>query len=515
MRTLKILFLTLFLLPAFFSNAQSSMNSNELGWSWRDSSIIPASGKAQFVRFMSNDYPYPPKPRNMWELGLGAGVSYVAGDVRANAGFGGTISLRKALDHMWSIRASLTGMLNSGGPSVYGASIGQVAYKNQTHQFSIDGIMSLNSSSNYRGDPKTNVYLLGGYSLLAARVLFKTPLAGPSGGAQPGGYSIFYGINNPNSQSGLVGTMGGAVINDRHAYSVFHGFDLGGGIAFKVSPRLNIGIEHKFTFTFPGYDYLDAFKGGNNDDYYGFTSVRFNINLGNRATRVYPLWWYNANDYIYSEVNEPKHMKLPKVVLPDADGDGITDQFDLEPNTPRGCPVDSHGVSRDTDGDGVPDCRDKEVLTPRNCFPVNNDGVGTCPEPACCKELRDMLAVRPVTPPVPTCTMGNLPSVQFKGNAKLSRSAEATLAAAAATIRANPNCKVKVLGYGASSKAAQQSSWERVNAVIKYLVERQGIAESRLIFSYGMDGDSNTVDLQSTTEDGPSAVPAPHPNLKG
>jgi OOP family OmpA-OmpF porin len=48
-------------------------------------------------------------------------------------------------------------------------------------------------------------------------------------------------------------------------------------------------------------------------------------------------------------------MKLPKVVLPDGDGDGVTDQFDLEPNTPKGCPVDSHGVSKDTDGDGVPD----------------------------------------------------------------------------------------------------------------------------------------------------------------
>jgi len=70
------------------------------------------------------------------------------------------------------------------------------------------------------------------------------------------------------------------------------------------------------------------------------------------------------------------------------------------------------------------------------------------------------------------------------------------------------------LGTAHQAKLHQQSSWDKVNAVIKYLVERQGIAESRLIFSYGMDGDSNTVDLQSTTEDGPSAVPAPHPNLK-
>jgi OOP family OmpA-OmpF porin len=73
-----------------------------------------------------------------------------------------------------------------------------------------------------------------------------------------------------------------------------------------------------------------------------------------------PLWWLNPNNYVYSELNVPRHMKLPKVVLPDGDGDGVTDQFDLEPNTPKGCPVDSHGVTKDTDGDGVPDCRDKE-----------------------------------------------------------------------------------------------------------------------------------------------------------
>ena len=208
-------------------------------------------------------------------------------------------------------------------------------------------------------------------------------------------------------------------------------------------------------------------------------------------------------------------MKLPKVVLPDADGDGITDQFDLEPNTPKGAPVDSHGVAKDTDGDGVPDYRDKEVLTPKNCFPVNNDGVGSCPEPACCKEIKDMMANwKPQADKTVACNIGNLPSIQFKGNAKLSKDAMSSLASAAAKVNANPTCKVKVIGYGAASKAAQQLSWERVNAVIKYLVEKQGVSESRLLFVYAQDGDANTVDLQGTVEEGPNTVPAPHPNLR-
>ena len=230
--------------------------------------------------------------------------------------------------------------------------------------------------------------------------------------------------------------------------------------------------------------------------------------------RVQPLYWLNPNNYVYSEINAPKHMKLPKVVLPDADNDGVTDQFDLEPNTPAGAPVDSHGVSKDTDGDGVPDYKDKELLTSQKCFPVNSDGIGTCPEPACCTELRNAISNMKMAPAEKTCSINALPSVQFKGSAKLTNDAEIVLASAATSLKSNPDCKMKVIGYGASSKSAQQLSYDRVNAVIKYLVEKQGISESRLIFVYGQDGDANTVDLQGTTEDGPNTVPAPHPNLK-
>ena len=79
---------------------------------------------------------------------------------------------------------------------------------------------------------------------------------------------------------------------------------------------------------------------------------------------------------------------------------------------------------------------------------------------------------------------------------------------------ANPNCKVKIVGYGASDKRAQQLSWDHVNAVKAYLTEKQGISESRVIFTYGMEGNATTVDLVPTVEEGPNTVPAPHPNLQ-
>jgi OOP family OmpA-OmpF porin len=489
---------------------------NDWGWDWKDSSKIPAKKMPQYNEFRNNNYPYPPQPRNQWELGFAVGTSMIIGDVKSKVGFGGGVSLRKSLNHIFSVRGSYFGSLNSGSPSGWGTIIGQREYKTQTHSGSIDVIASLNTISNYRGNPKTNVYALAGYTMLASQLKLK----------YADGYHIFYGQNIPNSQAGLLGTTAGATVNGRKGWSLMQGFSVGGGIAFKLSNKVNLGVENKTTFISPGYDYSDGFKGtSNSNDFYNATTFRVNVNIGNTSKRVQPLWWINPNNFVYNELNKPAHMKMPKVKLDDADGDGITDQFDLEPNTPAGAKVDSHGRAVDTDGDGIPDFKDKEILTSQRCFPVNNDGVGTCPEPTCCTELRTELSK--VKSDLESgkygkggtgagdCTIGDLPSIQFKGNAKLTKDAQAILASVAQKINANPTCKIKVVGYGASDKKAQQTSWERVNAVIKYLVEKQGIAESRFVFSYGQEGDSNTVDLQGTTEEGPNTVPAPHPNLKG
>jgi outer membrane protein OmpA-like peptidoglycan-associated protein len=227
-----------------------------------------------------------------------------------------------------------------------------------------------------------------------------------------------------------------------------------------------------------------------------------------KTKSVEPLYWKNPLEFVYSELNSPKRMKMPKVVLADADGDGVTDQFDREPNTPAGAPVDAHGVSKDTDGDGVPDFKDKQLITPTECQPVDANGVGKCPEPACCK----------IVPPAPTCNMGSIPSITFaKSSAKLSTGAESLLAAVADRLKNNPACKVFITGYAEASKASQQISWDRVNAIITYLTEKQGIAAERLINKYGQaDGDVNVIDLSATGEniEGPNTVPAPHPNLR-
>lgn len=116
-----------------------------------------------------------------------------------------------------------------------------------------------------------------------------------------------------------------------------------------------------------------------------------------------------------------------------------------------------------------------------------------------------------------TCNISSLPSVTFKaGSAKLSQEAMGILEGAVHVINGSPGCHVKVSGYvpDAVNKASQQLSWDRVNAVIKYLVEKEGISEGRLIFSYDNQGGGNSVDLQPTTETGVHTVNAPFPQYR-
>lgn len=66
-------------------------------------------------------------------------------------------------------------------------------------------------------------------------------------------------------------------------------------------------------------------------------------------------------------------IESPKGNLKDTDGDGVADQFDVEPGTPKGVLVYGNGKAIDSDKDGLPDHRDDCPLKPG---PIENKG---CP----------------------------------------------------------------------------------------------------------------------------------------
>lgn len=112
----------------------------------------------------------------------------------------------------------------------------------------------------------------------------------------------------------------------------------------------------------------------------------------------------------------------------------------------------------------------------------------------------------------------DFPTVTFVGRSyNLSKDVKNLLIASATKVKDNPECRIKVKGFCSSSKNIQQLSWERVNSVVSFLIENEGIRPERIIFLYGeADGDCNTVEILSAQpgEEGPSFVPAPHPNLR-
>jgi hypothetical protein len=224
-----------------------------------------------------------------------------------------------------------------------------------------------------------------------------------------------------------------------------------------------------------------------------FLSLGLNVNVGNKTKTVAPLWWLNPLDYAYSELNNPKHMKLPKPVFADTDGDGVTDQLDKEPSTPAGCPVDTHGVTRDTDGDGVPDCKDKQLITPTECQPVDASGVGKCPDPACCNEMKDLISKMSLKPACPV----DYPSISMKST-KLSKDAIAMLGSVQSKLKNSPTCTITLTAYPAASKAQQSVADKKLDIIKNYLVEKLGISSDRVSTEKSIGGgDQNTIDIKS------------------
>ena len=224
----------------------------DFGWDWRDSSKVAVKNQPQRNEFINNVFPYPAKSRSQWELGFGLGVATMSADVKSKAGFGGSVSVRKALNHTFSLRASIADLNSSGEPNTYQLTQNRVPFKTKTRQFGVDVIASLNSLSYYRANPKTNVYVLAGYSLTGSKVMYKTATPG----AQAGGYRIFYGQGLPDSEEGLLTTGLGASINNRKSYAIYNSFSAGGGISFKLSDVISVGLEQRFTFSASGYDYI-------------------------------------------------------------------------------------------------------------------------------------------------------------------------------------------------------------------------------------------------------------------
>ncbi|MEZ5047547.1 MAG: hypothetical protein R2831_11200 [Chitinophagaceae bacterium] len=569
-------FSTLLLSVTAFSSFAQDENSGSgvyrgAGYDVTDTSLIPERRMEQQRDFLSSQYDFPSKPRNQWEIGISFGPFNVSGDVRSKnvftaknpgqtLGFG--VHLRKAWGYIISTRLqyihgtasgfnwqpstgywghgnnpwqTFYGQGTPGNPTNYYANRVFYNYKTNVDELSFQLVAALNNIKFHKARNKASLYGLVGIG----GSLYDTWVDALNAAKKP--YTAKfneildkdYSYDTPNwanqyrsrkaKNTDLKAIFDGTYETpaERHDNRPWFGKDrtyrtiltAGLGIQFKLGRRVALSIEDKWSYT--NDDLVDGQRwqewpqpgyGGSamtrDFDTYNYLSLGLNLALGGRS--VEPLWWMNPLDYGYTEMKRPRSGGGDCDV--DTDGDGVSDCFDRCPDTPVGVAVDTHGCPIDTDGDGVPDYKDKQLITPTECQPSDSDGIGTCPDPACCDGK------------VPAgCGNIHNGSVSFSGGAtKLSSSSMSTLSSLASAMRANPTCRVVVIGNGSGSKLEQQRSWDRVNSVINYMVDNQGIDRERFIFQYGMNGNPNTVDYRSAGEgeEGPSNIPPPFPNLR-
>lgn len=528
------------------------------GYDLTDTTLIPEKRMPQQRDFFNNQYDFPAKPRNQWEIGISGGFFNVSGDVKSRTifnkaikplntlGFG--LTVRKAWGYVVSTRVQFIHGVASGYNYALGTGwtghgngnpwerLGYTSgsgvfynYKTTINELSFQMIAAVNNLKFHRARNKVSYYGMAGLGALTYNTMVDALNAS---GARYDFSTIGNGLTGTNFENRkeinnqLKELFDGEYETEAEEHN--NRSKLGGGTMrgsatvgigaqIRLSSKLSLQIEDKASFTsddlIDGQRWQEWPQPGNGGsamtrdyDNINYLSVGLNLNLGGKS--VDPLWWMNPLDYGYNEMKRPKapSSNCDK----DADGDGISDCFDRCPNTPGGVSVDSHGCPFDTDGDGVADYKDKQLITPTECQPVDADGVGKCPDPECCKNR----------PPAETGGCGSIPSgsIQFAaGASKLGASAMNQLNSLANAMRANPNCKSVIIGNGSGSKVEQQRSWDRVNSVINYMVEKQAIERERFIFQYGnATGDNNSVDYRSAApgEEGPSNVPPPHPNLR-
>jgi len=128
--------------------------------------------------------------------------------------------------------------------------------------------------------------------------------------------------------------------------------------------------------------------------------------------------------------------------------------------------------------------------------------------------LSSVCAYSQNTPRVDTiatqCSEAIIGKINFKAKtAYLNKAAYLLLDSIAANIRAYPACRVMVKTYlNEAGYFAQQLSWDRAYLITKYLIEKGGVSESRIIFSYEYKG-NNTADISFSNRKDPSSIPPP------
>jgi hypothetical protein len=548
----KNLLLGIFVCMLSISSAVAQQQTSHSEWSGHEKTVHYGQNYAttdvQFISekrmkqhndFIQHRYIFPAKPRNMWELGVGAGLYNLFADVPGlmlwdKGGYGFHAHVRKAWGYVISSRLQYDygiakglqwqesrnyryntawnqNYYAAGNPGEHKTDVIHYNYRMESHQLNGDVIVAANNIRFHKARTFMSLYGFVGVGVNAYKTYVNT-LNGSElynyceiDGGVPQiaenqrkiilslqkGYDDTYETAAESEAGRAKASFGKKGLGGVGKTLIFVP-SVGGGMAFRLTKHLNLAIEDRVSIPLKE-DLLDGQRWAEQvygspvltqrNDVINYFSASFNFNIGGRK-KIEPLYWINPMVYTYSQLDNGSHMIIPEIYISDKDWDGIADQFDLCPNTPKGVAVDSRGCPLDTDGDTVPDYMDKQLITPTECQPSDADGIGKCP----CPECPPTIPGYPNNPPPVTgCEAIGMGDLVFNENdASLTRTCKAQLDDLARNLTNAPECMVLIKTFPKPlprGRRSQEIARERMTNVVEYL-ENKGISKSRMRWKY-------------------------------
>jgi len=442
----------------------------------------------------------PKKAYKKWSVGINGGLTNFYGDIRqydwapilkteagkshSELGFGVQGNLSRSLSNVFGLRGSIMYGTLAGMKRVNSKSSSYFTSKLIQYDLSLNVNVSNMFYTDKAKQRKLTIYAFGGVGLMHFRTLRKS--------LKTDEFVASQGYQNK-----------GAETKEMTTETVF---PVGAGAKIRLSKSLDLTLEG--TLFNVNSDKLDA-KIGNSfkKDKYLYTSLGLAFKFGKKGAEE-SSEWVNPYADIASNIEEVK-TNIDGLVK-DADGDGVADHFDKEPNTPAGVTVDGAGRAVDTDADAVPDHLDADPFTAKGAKvgsdgkELDSDGDGVydskdlepnTPSGTLVNFQGKAITIKDAAPAASTPSgsgsgsgsyAGGLPSIFFKVNSSRIDywSSYDKLAEVAQALKASPSAKLRIVGHADPTGAENLNkslSEKRAQAAADHLKKIYGIDGSRLI----------------------------------
>lgn len=478
------------------------------------------------------------RPAKKWSLGLQIGPTALQGDAddtKMGVAFGGHVK--------YSVSQSFALKLNANLGTLKGGRAEQNISRNGETQYNQDvtGGKNVNDPGNqapsedrytfvnkFKEVNINTVYTLGNISFL--RPLRK--------------YQLFLFTGFGAIWSDVQGDFGSGKLETWQAANpkpTYTGRNLtipfGIGAKRNFGKWLDLGLEFRQNYT--RSDNLDAFSypiwRNRFTDFYTVVGIQASVKLGTKG-RDDHYDWLNPVESIYEAMDSFAGVQTKVNALSqDKDNDGVADYFDKEPESENNIMVYGSGIVVDSDQDNVPDFKDEQIFSEQGA-PVNEKGVMVDADADGVPDYRDEDPTTPagtgVTPTGRAIKSGGgccdcedviLPAIIFdEGSAKVKPEFYGVLYSVASKMKECPDLKIVTAGYSQKSKAGEQISWKRSNAVIEVLSKEYGVSRDRFIIDYSAKPDASKdynnrrIDLRKAgaNEKGSANPPAPFPGSR-